>query len=76
MEAGYARPYRAATARRCALRAAALRRFRAGATQHTPRAEALAVAVAAHHAATWRLATRALEALGTRMPGLERPPSG
>eukprot|EP00969_Alexandrium_andersonii_P224898 9932152-Alexandrium_andersonii.AAC.1 len=38
--------------------------------------EALAAAVTAHHAAMWRLATRALEAFDVPMPGLERPPTG
>eukprot|EP00969_Alexandrium_andersonii_P266065 11759648-Alexandrium_andersonii.AAC.1 len=39
-------------------------------------AEALSAAITVHHAAMWRLATRALEAFGTPMPGLERPPAG
>eukprot|EP00969_Alexandrium_andersonii_P258084 11411405-Alexandrium_andersonii.AAC.1 len=41
-----------------------------------PPTDELAAAVAAHHAAMWRLATRALEAFGAPMPGPERPPTG
>eukprot|EP00969_Alexandrium_andersonii_P159691 7055658-Alexandrium_andersonii.AAC.1 len=76
MEPGRGRTPRSAIARRRALRAAALRRLRAGAPFATPPSEELAAAVASHHAALWRLATRAIEAYGAPTPGLERPPTG
>eukprot|EP00969_Alexandrium_andersonii_P236504 10441005-Alexandrium_andersonii.AAC.1 len=52
------------------------RRAQAGAAWAEPPTETLAAAITAHQAAMWRLATRALDAFGTRMPGLERPPAG
>eukprot|EP00969_Alexandrium_andersonii_P073582 3245078-Alexandrium_andersonii.AAC.1 len=64
MDSGKARPYRSATARRHALRAAVLRRMQAGVRRARSPAEELTDAVAAHHAAMWRLATRAIEAFG------------
>eukprot|EP00969_Alexandrium_andersonii_P214806 9486613-Alexandrium_andersonii.AAC.1 len=64
MEPGRGRTPRWATARRRALRAAALRRLRTGVSLVTPPSEELAAAVARHHAALWRLAARAIEAYG------------
>eukprot|EP00969_Alexandrium_andersonii_P134510 5951073-Alexandrium_andersonii.AAC.1 len=60
METGRGRAPRSATARRRALRAAALRRLRTGAFVTPPFGE-LTAAIASHHAALWRLATRAIE---------------
>eukprot|EP00969_Alexandrium_andersonii_P013477 588644-Alexandrium_andersonii.AAC.1 len=76
MEPGRGWTPRSATARRRALRAAALRRLQAGASFAMPPSEELAAAVASHHAALWRLAARAIDAYGAPTPVLERPPAG
>eukprot|EP00969_Alexandrium_andersonii_P335995 14850921-Alexandrium_andersonii.AAC.1 len=77
METGRGRTPRSVTARRRALRAAALRRLWTGAFVTPPCGE-LTAAVASHHAALRRLATRAVEAYGapTTLACPERPLRG